>query len=536
MHWKKSIAFIFLLFFLAGCNVMSGDTEEKRLRLVESTNVVTLDSVLATDTSSINVLNNVGEGLMRLGADHQPTYGLAEKVEVSDDGLEYTFYLRENAKWSDGESVHASDFEYAWEKAINPQTNAKNARIFFDIKNAQAYHKGEVKVEEVGIKVENDQVLKVTLEQPAPHFQSMLTLPIFQPQRKEIVEKYGDEYGSNSIEVYSGPFMIMSMDAQKMILKKNEYYWDFDTVNIDQVEILTIKNTEKGIQAYQSGEVDATKLDQEFIDAFKGSPGYLRVDMARVQYVLLNQKNEFLANKHIKRAVTLALNRDQIVNEILKDGSEPAGSIVPPSISGVDNQTYREMAGGKELITFNIKEAQKEFKLGLEELQLTEAPEDIQLLGYDDSRRYVSIEIKKQLRDVLGFTVLLNSPISGEKHKLTDRHEFDMTVTRWRGDYDDAMNYLQAWTKSNRLNHISFANTEYDSLLQKAKQATSKKERIKHLIAAEKLLISSPEGQAIVPLYYINESYLQNPDVVNFYRHPFGPDYSLKWVDKKVKS
>ncbi|SEM92038.1 peptide ABC transporter substrate-binding protein [Lihuaxuella thermophila] len=510
--------------------------DKQILRLTEPVNFVNLDSATATDTTSFNILNNVGEGLMRMGKDHRPIYGLAESVKISVDRKVYTFRLREGIKWNDGQPIRAQDFEYAWKRVLDPELKAQKSNILFCIAGAEAYHNNKVPADQVGVTARDDKTLEVRLKKPTLNFLSMLTLPVFQPQRKEFVEKLKNHYGKKPETVaYSGPFTVTKISPQKMMLVKNANYWDRDNVRLKQIDIHFVKDTATEIRMYNTNQSDMARLDQEFAEGFKQSPDYLYIETARIQYLLLNQKNKFFKNANIRRAITLAINRSVITDEILKDGSKPAGSLVPPTITGMGTRSFRQMSGG-EIVTPDVRKARAYFQKGLKELGLSKPPKGLQLLSYDDSRRKIAISIKKQLKDNLGLEIKLNSPPSKIKFKMENTGQFDMVLSRWRGDFNDPFNFLSVWVSKNPLNHMEHKNPHYDRLINHAQQSPAEREKLALLIQAERTLISDQREAAIIPLFYIGSAYLQKPYVKNLYRHPYGPDYTLKWAyisDKK---
>ena len=236
-----------------------------------------LDSAVTTDVVSFDVLNNVMEGLYCLDKDNRPEPAIAAGVDISEDKKTYTFRLRE-AKWSDEEPVKAQDFEYAWKRALNPKTKGEYAYILYPIKNAEAHNTGQVSADEVGIKAVDEQTLQVELEYPVPYFLSLTTFPTYMPQRKDIVEKFGEKYGTEPDKmVYNGPFNLSEWQhEQKVQLQKSDTYWDRNTVRLETVNQYIVKDTSTGVNLYTSNQTDLTFLDSELSEAFKKSPDICR--------------------------------------------------------------------------------------------------------------------------------------------------------------------------------------------------------------------------------------------------------------------
>lgn len=512
--------------------------ENQVLRLSVPADVPTLDSGIAIDTSSMDVLNNIQEGLMRLGKTNQPENGLAEDVQISEDKMTYTFTLRKDANWSDGNPVTAKDFEYAWKRVLNPETASEYAYLFYPIKNAQEYHLGEdqdgnpakVTIDQVGIKAKDDQTLEVNLKQPMFNFLSVITLPTFLPIREDIHKKFGDQYALKPENMlYSGPFVLSSQTQNKMILTKNEQYWDKNSVFLNTVELYTVKDVALGINLYNTGQLDTAMLDQAFVDAFKQSPDYIKVDQASTFYLQMNHNKSFTSNANIRKAITLAIDRQDITDGILKDGSTPALSMVPPSLNGVGNKSFRVNG---EVISPNTELAQQYFKKGLEELGLTKAPDRVVLVSTDTTTsKNVALTIQDQLRKILKLDVKLDSPPFKIRLEKASKGDFDLMISGWGADYNDPMSFLDIWTSNNSMNHARYKSAQYDQLIQQAKLAKTQEEQFNFLLKAEQLLVGVENGDtAIAPLYYQSVSMLQKPNVKDIYRHPYGATLSLKWA------
>ncbi|TCS96912.1 peptide ABC transporter substrate-binding protein [Hazenella coriacea] len=543
--WKSLIGLVLSTsLVITGCSVSSsGDkeaslAENQVLRLSIPASIPTLDSGIAIDTASMDVLNNIQEGLMRSGKTNQPENGIAEDVEISEDKMTYTFKLREDAKWSDGKSVTAKDFEYAWKRVLDPKTASQYAHLFYPIKNAQEYHIGQdengkptkATVNQVGIKAKDDQTLTVTLKRPMFNFLSVITLPTFLPIREDIHKKFGDQYALQPENMlYNGPFVLKSQSQSKWVLTKNEQYWDKNSVYLNTVELYTVKDVALGINLYNAGQVDTAMLDQAFVDAFKQSPDYVKVDHASTFYVQMNHSKSFTNNANIRKAISLAIDRQDITQGILKDGSAPALSMVPPSLNGAGNKSFRSHG---EVISPNTELAQQYFKTGLKELGLTKAPDRVVLVCTDTTTsKNVALTIKDQLQKILGLDVKLDSPPLKVRLEKATKGEFDLMLSGWGADYNDPMSFLDIWTSDNSMNHTRYKNPQYDQLIQQAKMAKTQEEQFKYLLQAEQKLVGVQNGDTtIAPLYYMSESILQKTKVKEVYRHPYGATLSLKWA------
>ena len=226
--------------FLAACGKSSNDSASGKqvLNWSEKSELPTMDLSKATDHVSFDQLNNAMEGLYRLGKNSKVEPGVAKKTTVSDDGMTYTFELRKDAKWSNGDNVTAKDFVYSWQRTVDPKTASQYAFLFDGIENAKAITDGEKPVTELGVKAEGDHKLVVKLEKTVPYFKLLMGFPAFFPQNQKVVEKYGDKYGTNSkAMVYNGPFKLEGWTGSnlKWTLAKNDKYWDKKKVKLDAI-------------------------------------------------------------------------------------------------------------------------------------------------------------------------------------------------------------------------------------------------------------------------------------------------------------
>jgi len=520
-----------------GCNWVPetlngvGAAEEGQvLNMVENTEPVNLDTAKYIDDSSVKIINNVMEGLMRLDADNRPQPAIAADFpEISPDRKTYVFKLRE-AYWSDGEPVTAHDFEYAWKRALNPQTKNKYAYIFYPILNAEEYHTGKVKAGSVGVQALDEHTLKVRLKSPTPYFLSLLSFISYMPQRKDVVEKYGDQYARDADKmVYNGPFVLSEWEHERGYqLNKNEEYWDKDNVRLSRVNVKIVPQSDKAMRLYMSDLVDVVPLRNNLVDVFQPSKEFVSASSGTVYFLRFNVQNDFLSNRNVRKAITMALDREELTHDVLKSGT-PAYAIVPPTIHGYDGY-FRDQADRKQgkLVYYDVNEAREALQKGMTELGI-DTPPTLKLLVYDDDRKMVALYVQEQLQKCLGIPVEISVEPAKKKVKLEMSGKFDMSIFRWTADYDDPMTFLDMWETKNGLNFGSWTNPLFDRIVEQSKDMTDYRLRNKNLIEAEKLLL---EEYAAAPLYYEKDSfYMQKRYVKNLVRHPVGSEYSLKWVE-----
>ena len=401
------------------------------LQLMTNNQPGDLDSATSSDVISGTILNNVMEGLMRLDKDDKPQPAIASSYEVSEDKKTYTFTLRD-AKWSDGEPVKAQDFEYAWKRALDPKTKSEYAYILYPIKNAEKFNKGKAKASDVGVRALDDTTLEVKLEEPIPYFLSLTTFSTYLPQRKDIVEKFGGDYAKEPDKmVYNGPFVLDKWaHEQNLQLKKNENYWDRNTVFLEEVKIDIIKDTSTALNLYTSDQKDVTMLDKAFAEAFQTAPNLPPLPADGTVYPVEYRK--FFLSQHQDPQGDQPRHRPGIDGQTDFEGwFQPAGGFVPPPSSEY-NESFRKQA--REYQQFQPAEAKQLFKLGMEELGI-DSPPTLTLLSYNDERKDVAVVLKDQLEKNLGLKVKVNPQPLKQKIDLETKGEFDLSFSGWKADY-----------------------------------------------------------------------------------------------------
>ncbi|MDR6226282.1 peptide ABC transporter substrate-binding protein [Desmospora profundinema] len=517
---------------LAGCGGVQtgaqdgekGIDENQELNMTFPTEPPTLDSSLASDAYSFDILNNVMEGLYRLNKDNKPEPAMASSVDISDDKTTYTFSLRD-ANWSNGEPVTAHDFEYAWKRTLNPETKAEYSYILYPVKNAEAYNTGEASADDVGVKAVDEKTLEVQLEAPSPYFLSLTAFATYLPLNESAVEEFGNKYGTEADQmVFNGPYDIAEWKHEQSIqLKKSKTYWDRNVVRLETVNLNIVKDTATGVNLYTGNQVDVAELSSSLAEAFQKSPEYLPFTGAATQYLVFNTNNDFLSNENVRKAISFAIDRESLV-KIMKDGSEPAFGFVPPSIFTSDNQVFRDVASDGH--QYSPQEAQRMLKEGMEELGFSTTPR-ITLLSYDDERRQAAVFMQEQLRNNLDLDVQIDPKPFKQKLDRELAGDFEITFAGWGADYNDPQTFLDIYVSDGPYNWADWSSKEYDELIQKSKGNTNNEERTQNFVEAEKLLL---DEAPIAPILYRGKIFLQKQYVKNIYRHPVGAELSLKWA------
>ncbi|WP_154136001.1 peptide ABC transporter substrate-binding protein, partial [Bacillus anthracis] len=502
----------------------------------ENQEIPTMDTSKSTDTLGSQILGNTMEGLYRLDKENKLIPAAAESSTKSEDGKKYTFKLRKDAKWSNGDSVTAKDFVFAWQRLLDPKTAAEYAFIAFPIKNAEAVNKGEKPVTELGVKAVDDLTLEVELEQAVPYFLNLVAFPSYYPLNEKFVKEKGDKYGLESdTTVYNGPFVLTDWKhEQGWQLKKNDQYWDKKTVKLDEINYSVVKEPATNVNLYDSGQIDFSLLTGEFVDKYRNNKEEYGVyNEPSTFFIRLNQKrggqDTPLKSKKLREAIALSIDKKNLTNVILNDGSKPADYLVPKGLAaGPDGKDFQEtFKNGVKPDAKKAAAAWEEAKKELGKDQVT-----IEFLNYDTGNakkvgEYVKDQIEKNLK---GVTVNIKLQPFKQKLKLESDQDYDISYGGWSPDYADPMTYLDMFESKHSHNQMSFSDQKYDEIIKKAggELMTDAKKRWEELGKAEELLLE--EDVALVPLYQSARSYVMKPHVKGVVKHNISPEYSYKWA------
>ncbi|AST56720.1 peptide ABC transporter substrate-binding protein [Thermoanaerobacterium thermosaccharolyticum] len=520
---------------LAGCggsasNSASNSGNDKQvlnLNLIQEP--PTLDPQKATDVVSIDILTEVLDGLTRYDKDGKikPGSGLAKSWDISNDGLTYTFHLRD-AKWSDGNPITAQDFEYAWKRALDPNTASQYAYQLFYIKGAEEYNSGKGSADQVAVKALDDKTLQVTLKAPTPQFLGLTSFVTYLPLEKSIYEKYGDKVGTDPDKlVYSGPFVISQWNHEQSItLKKNKDYWDSSSVKLQTVNFSMIKDNNTLVQNYDNNTLDSIFVPGDYIDKYKNSSEYSDKALATNWYVQFNTKSPVFKNADIRKAFTLAIDRKTFVEQVTKDGSIPAEAVVPPGVPGY-NGDFRKEAGETYFKDNDVAQAKELLKKGMSELGISKLP-TITLLGDDtDNAKKYDQALQQMWKQNLGVNVQIQNVAFKVRLDMMDKGNYDMVFAGWGADYNDPLTFLDMWETNNGNNSAFYSNPEYDKLIDEAKVNGDLKSRNDQLIQAEKILMND---MPIGPVYFQARPFVVKPYVKDLYFPTFGSDWEFKWA------
>ncbi|PRT43373.1 peptide ABC transporter substrate-binding protein [Bacillus wiedmannii] len=535
MKRKKSHLMVMALvtsLLLTACNnkANKSDTEAKKqvLNVTVSEEIPSLDTAKTMDGTSAHVMQNIFEGLYVLDDQDQAIPAVAKSFKRSEDGKKYTFDLRKDAKWSNGDSVTANDFMFAWKRAIKPETASQYAYMLFHVKNAKEINKGTMPLDELGVKVINDYKLEVELEQPIPYFLQLLALPIYLPQHELFLKEQGKNYALEpSNLIYNGPFVLEKWKhEQEFQLKKNATYWDEKKVKLDEINFQIVKDTMTAVNLYEAGNLDRVPINSQFVDKYKGNKELHMSSDPGIAMLRFNEKNNALANKKVRQSISLALNKEDFVAHFINNGAKPASGLVPVGhINEETGKDFRKENG--DLSSYDLQNTKKIWEEAKKELGVEQINFEFLTFEQDNAKRmaeYIKGDLEKNLH---GLTIQIKQQPFKQKLQLEQTGDYDITMANWGPDYKDPISYLELFTTGNQNNKMNYSNSRFDELIKKAKTdfVLEPEKRWGALLEAEQVLL---EDAAVAPLYHIGSAYVQKDYVKGIEKHQFGGVYTYK--------
>ncbi|MHC5372977.1 peptide ABC transporter substrate-binding protein [Enterococcus sp. LJL120] len=532
--------------FLAGCSGDSNATNDSSQAASSSSTQMateqaidvslpaqlsTLDTTQTTDKVTFTVAQQIFEGLYRLDETSTPVPGLAESVDISDDGLVYTFHLRDDIHWSDGTPITSNDFMYAWKKLVTPETAAPNAYWLDSVVNSADARQGNADVDSIGLAAPDDQTFEVTLANPQSSFLSVISIAWLAPQNEEYVEALGDDYASSSENmIYSGPFILenWSQVSNTWTLTKNPEYYDADVVQLETVEGSTIVEENTGINMFDTGELDLTRISGQFVQQFQDSEALVNQQEISNYFLDFNKTaNEALANAHLRKAIALAIDKEGLVNNVLADGSTALNGLIPANLYTNENtgEDFRAYSG--EYNVHDLDAAAEEWEQATSELGDSIS---LSLLANDsDNGKRIAEYIQAQLQDNLeGLTVTIDQQPSNNLNQSRRDGNYEMSLSGWIAGSNDLNSYFNLYRSGSSYNYGGYENEEYSALVEQANttDANDIDAMFTDYQAAEEILLADDAAQ--VPLYQSAANYLVNPNLQNVIYHSYGDYYNFR--------
>ncbi len=495
--------------------------KDQHLNLVLRDEPKSIDPSRATDRYSNIVITDTQEALTRCELENEKEVikpAGAESWKTSEDGLTWTFKLRNN-KWSDGQEVKAQDYEYSIKRTLDPNTASQYAYLLYPIKNAKEYSKSQVKAEDVGIKALDDKTLEIKLASPCAYFLKTTYFRVFVPERKDVVEKNGDKYGSDANTACSGPFVVKSwVHKNKMELEKNPNYWDKDKVKAYKVHLKIIPDTQARMNEIYNGSIDECEVEKkEWISKLdtKKDLTYVTGKDPSTDYSFFNTKDKLFSNVKVRQAFSLAIDRENQEKVLYPKTRKAFYAFCSPGIK-IGDEEFRKKVGNEPLkkLKEQVKDPKALLSEGLKELGMdpdtSKLTVTISASGSGDANAKQMQELKQQnLQNVLGCKVKIDYMDWAIFQDKTRKAHYQLAAMAWSADYDDPMTMFDMWMTANAdMNHTSWSNAKYDALIEKASKTMDQKVRFEAFKEAEEILVNeaplAPEDYRIKTFYVKN--------------------------------
>lgn len=527
------------LLTLAGCGNQASSSNsshkyaaKQELNWTESSELASSDLAQATDTLSFTVLQNTQEGLYRLNSKGTPANALATSTKVTNGGKTYTFNLRKDAKWSNGDAVTAKDFVYSWQRTLNPKTTSQDAFYLYQVKNAEAVNKGKKSLSALGIKADGKYKLTVQLTKPVSYFKKLLAWPLFYPVNQNAVNKYGKKYGTSSATtVYNGPFRLTKWNGtgKSWTLAKNKTYWDKKAVHLTKINEQVTESTTTSYNLYNAKKTDETLLSGQQIKNNKNSKDFVKRLPTGSERLDLNQKKvAAFKNTNVRKAFSLAIDRSQLVNDVLQDGSVASKGFVPGGMGNnpKTGEAFNKEAYVKSGVSYDLKQAKSLLAKGLK--QTGDKQLNVTLSVSDtDTNKQTAEFLQSSLEKLPNVKVTIKTVPYVQLITQQNNGNYELTLAGWQSVFADPINFLDVFEADSSYNTTGWKNSEFDKLLDEAENQDGNKPatRWTKLVKAEKILIND---QGTIPLYQAAKSQLLRSNVKSIVYNGAGVPYDFK--------
>ncbi|MCM3040479.1 peptide ABC transporter substrate-binding protein [Paenibacillus motobuensis] len=491
---------------------------DQTLRINLSAEPPTFDPAQAQDSQANTVLKMMYEGLVRLDADGKEVPGAAESWDV--DGTKYTFHLRKDAKWSNGDPVTAKDFVFAWERVLSPDTQpaAPYAYQLYYIKNAEEFNNGTIKdFNEVGLKATDDYTLEVELVNPTPYFLGLTSFYTLYPVHQSV--KDDAKWATDpSKMIVNGPFTLTNWTTgQSLEVTKNDQYWDKDNIKLNKISMSLVESGATELESYRNGELDRAGAPNGEIPSDqipivqKELPDEYKVKgIAGTYYYQFNSKAEPFQNAKIRKAFSMAIDRQAIVDKITMGGQIPAYGVVPEGILGAEGE-FRTEHSDKEYFQENVDEAKKLLEEGMKEEGYTKLPDITLIHNNGEGHKKIATAAADMWKKNLGVDVKIQNQEWGVFLKNRQNLDYQIARSGWSADFNDPMTFMDLWMTGAGNNDLGYSNPEYDKLLKDARSEADLKKRDENFAKAEEIFIK--DDMAYMPIYYYTNVALEKKNL-----------------------
>lgn len=491
----------------------------------------TMDPALNQAADVTTVMNHLFEGLTRYSSDHKIINAQAKEIKKSDDHKTYTITLRDDIKWSDGKSVTAGDFEYAWKRAVDPKTASQYVYIFDPVLNANEIAAGKMDKDKLGVKATDDKTLVVTLRAPCAYFDELLSFTAYFPVRKDIVE--GNDNWTQDPKTYisNGAFKLKDWSHKESItLEKNPNYYDKDKIKLDTLKFVLLEDDSPRLAAYQNDEISfCYTIPVEEIATWQDKPDFQILPDLSTNYCIFNTTKKPFDDVRVRKAFSLAIDRNYIAEKVTKKAQAPAGAFVPTGLQDEDSSKgFRDVGG--DYISIKSEDYEK---------NVAEAKKLLSEAGYPDGKGFPSVEyvtnpasmnnaLAEALQNMWKTELGVNVTISQQEWSvfLDTRNKANFQIARggFGVDFNDAVSMLDLFVTDGGNNSGKYSNPEYDKLIEQIKATDDNKVRMPLLHQAEDILM---RDMVVAPTTYRTRIVLLNPKVKGYYQSPMGFDYFM---------
>ena len=541
-EYEKNTLIIFMLFNGFNINGMWGSSGDDITTYTYSSelDIKNLDSSDADDGCSLKAIHAVIDGLTKTDKKGNIVNAVAKSEELSEDGLTHTYKLRKDVKWTNGDPVTAHDFVYAWQRIFRKK--GSYYYMFADgiasIEGAQELSDkidaGEELTDDdlnsMGVKVNDDYTLEVKTTVRVLFLDELLAFPPFYPINEKLAEKQGDKYGKSAKAILgNGAFTMTNWEAGSVVeFEKNESYYDQKHVKLNKLVMKLVQEPKVAAQAFEAGETDYAPINSDLVDKYKDDEAFKQVYDGFLFYISVNFQNSDLANLNVRKAISLAINRKDLCENVLKDGSQVAGGFIPSGLAtSPDGVDFRKDSGN--FTSYDKKKAQESLDEGLKELGKDQITLRI-TYGTDESPMDVfATYLQNALSKLDGIKVEMVATTKQNRiYNKQKNGDFDLAVTRWGPDYGDPTTYLTIALSTNSSNYGKWSNSEYDQLVGQVGVESNVTKRWQKMKDAEKILL---DGYAYIPVFEKGAATLQNSKVKNLVIKPCRT-ISFEYVEK----
>ena len=537
------VGFVLLMAVLSWASNLTGggaetfgavDVKKGAITLILGDEPPQLDATRSTDQISFFILGHVTEGLIRYDAKNNLVPGVAERWDIRADGA--TFWLRDNAQWSDGKPVTAHDFVFAWQTVVDPATASQYAFITYSVKNAEAINTGKMSRDKLGVRAVNDHQLEVEFQSPVAFFDKLVAFAVFNPIREDFHKSRKDTYGANAEDLlYNGPFTITRwVHSAHVRLEKNPHYWNRDAIRLNVIDIPYITSDETTVvNLFKAGAVARASLGSEQLEeAMKLRWNLGRYVDGSVFYIDFNfREGKVTRNLNLRRAMQLVNDPNELVNKVIAlPAYQPAISLFPSWLKGISGPfrlEYPPMA-----VRPDLEEARRHLELAKKELGLQQIP-PIVLLTDDGPFSNKNAEYVQNLfHRTLGLELKIDKQIFKQRLAKMTSGDFDLVSAGWGPDYDDPLTFGDLYASWNGNNRGKYNNPELDRQVRVAQSSLDPKVRMDAFGKIQKILI---DDAVLLPEYERGRVFVLDPRVKGVVNRAVGtdPDYTNAYLVEK---